>query len=122
MELVILKALYGLSQLVQLLEFIWLVACTLGATAYLGPNKINDENQWPDPKMVSNRMCILCYVDNILYIHHRENNVLQRFHTYFPLSQGISDPDMYPGAKVRLLNKENGIQAWEMNPTKYAKV
>ena len=44
---------------------------------------------------------ILCYVDDILCIHHDAMSVLNRIHHYLPLKPtSVGDPDIYLGAKV----------------------
>ena len=44
---------------------------------------------------------ILCYVDDILCIHHDAMLVLNRIHHYLPLKPtSVGDPDIYLGAKV----------------------
>jgi hypothetical protein len=44
---------------------------------------------------------ILCYVDNILCIHHDALSVLTQIDNYLPLkSTSVGDPDIYLGAKI----------------------
>ena len=44
---------------------------------------------------------ILCYVDDILVIHHDSLSVLKRIDSYFTLKpSSVGDPDIYIGAKV----------------------
>ena len=44
--------------------------------------------------------CILCYVDDILVIHHDSLSILKRIDSYFKLKPAsIGDPDIYLGAK-----------------------
>ena len=43
---------------------------------------------------------ILCYVDNILWIHHYSMSVLNKLYNYFKLKPVLTgDPDMYLGYK-----------------------
>ena len=65
---------------------------------------------------------ILCYVDDVLVIHHDSMSVLNRLDKYFPLKEGSAgDPDIYLGAKLREVRLPNGVLAWSMSPSKYVK-
>jgi hypothetical protein len=50
---------------------------------------------------------ILCYVDDILCIHH----------DLMPSSVG--NPDIYLGAKLKETRLPNGVMAWGLSPSKY---
>ena len=44
---------------------------------------------------------IICYVDDILCIHHDPDTVLNKLNRYVPLKPGsIGSPDMYLGMKL----------------------
>ena len=43
---------------------------------------------------------ILCFVDDIVCIHHNAYSVLERLHKSFPLKPGFGKPDMYLGTKL----------------------
>ena len=63
---------------------------------------------------------ILCYVDDILVIHHDPMTVLTEIHGYMPLKDPHNcDPDIYLGAKLKETRLPNGIWAWGMSPSKY---
>ena len=63
---------------------------------------------------------ILCYVDDILCIHHDAMTVLKRINKYLPLKpDSVGDPDMYLGAKLRQTELTNGVWAWALSPSKY---
>jgi hypothetical protein len=63
---------------------------------------------------------ILCYVDNILCVHHNPMSVLNLIHGYMLLKPSlIGDPDIYLGAKLKLTQLDNGIWAWGLSPSKY---
>jgi hypothetical protein len=63
---------------------------------------------------------ILCYVDNILCIHHNLMSVLNSINGYMPLKPSlIGDPDIYLGAKLKMTQLENGVWAWGLSPSKY---
>ena len=53
---------------------------------------------------------ILCYVDDILCIHHDAMLVLNKINEYLPLKpDSVGDPDIYLGAKLRQTRLENGV-------------
>jgi hypothetical protein len=63
---------------------------------------------------------ILCYVDDILCIHHDPVSVLDLINGYMPLKPSlVGDPDIYLDAKLKLTRLENGIWAWGLSPSKY---
>ncbi len=46
---------------------------------------------------------ILCYVDNILCVHHDPMTVLNLINGYMPPKQSlVGDPDIYLGAKLKM--------------------
>ena len=50
---------------------------------------------------------ILCYVDEIFFIHHDSMYVLNKLDKHFKLKPGSTgDPDMYLGAKFRKYHLE----------------
>ncbi len=55
---------------------------------------------------------ILCYVDDILCVHHDPMSVLNLINGYMPLKPSlVGDPDIYLGAKLKMTRLENGIWA-----------
>ena len=63
---------------------------------------------------------ILCYVDDILVVHHDTLSILERIDKYFTLKPtSIGDPDIYLGAKLRYMNLPNGVWCWRISPSKY---
>ncbi len=63
---------------------------------------------------------ILCYVDDILCIHHGTLSVLTQINNYLPLKPtSVGDPDIYLGEKLKETQLPNGIYAWGMSPSKY---
>jgi hypothetical protein len=63
---------------------------------------------------------ILCYVDDILCVHHDPMSVLNLINGYMPLKPSlVGDPDIYLGAKLKMTRLENGIWAWGLSPSKY---
>jgi hypothetical protein len=63
---------------------------------------------------------ILCYVDDILSIHHDPMSVLNLINGYMPLKpSSVGDPDIYLGAKLKVTRLDNGIWAWGLSPSNY---
>lgn len=63
---------------------------------------------------------ILCYVDDIMVIHHDARSVLDKIDKYFTLKpSSIGDPDIYLGAKIKKMEYEDGSYAWAMSASKY---
>jgi hypothetical protein len=56
---------------------------------------------------------ILCYVDNILCIHHDPMSVMGEINKYLPLKpSSVGDPDIYFGAKLKETRLPNGVMVW----------
>jgi len=65
---------------------------------------------------------ILCYVDDIMVIHHDALEVLTRIDKYFTLKpSSIGDPDIYLGAKLRQQELPNEVWCWSISPAKYVR-
>jgi hypothetical protein len=63
---------------------------------------------------------ILCYVDDILCIHHDPMSVMNEINGYLPLKpSSVGDPDIYLGAKLKQTRLPNGVWAWGLSPSKY---
>jgi hypothetical protein len=63
---------------------------------------------------------ILCYVDNILCVHHDPMSVLNLINGYMPLKPSlVGDPDIFLSAKLKMTQLDNGIWAWGLSPSKY---
>ena len=63
---------------------------------------------------------ILCYVDDILVIHHDSLSISKIIDSYFKLKPSyIGDPDIYLGAKVKKMSLTNGTWCWSLSPYKY---
>jgi hypothetical protein len=63
---------------------------------------------------------VLCYVDNVLCVHHDAMQQIRAIGKQFPLKKGsVGDTDIYLGAKLRKVMLENGVEAWSMSPSKY---
>ena len=65
---------------------------------------------------------ILCYVDNILCIHHDTNDVLNKLNQYMPLKlRSVGSLNFYLSKNLTCMQLNNGIWAWFMSPLKYVK-
>ena len=63
---------------------------------------------------------IICYVDNILVIHHNSLSILKILDSYFKLKpSSTGDPGIYLGAKVRKMTLANGTWCWSLSSSKY---
>jgi hypothetical protein len=63
---------------------------------------------------------ILCYVDNILCIHHDPMSVMGEINKYLPLKpSSVGNPDIYLGAKLKEMRLPNRVMAWGLSPSKY---
>jgi hypothetical protein len=63
---------------------------------------------------------ILCYVDDILCIHHNPMSVMNKINGYLPLKpSSVGDPDIYLCAKLKLTQLPDGVMAWGLSPSKY---
>ncbi len=63
---------------------------------------------------------ILCYVDDILCIHHVPMSVMKEINGYLPLKpSSVGGPDICVGAKLKETQLPNGVMAWGLSPSKY---
>jgi hypothetical protein len=63
---------------------------------------------------------ILCYVDDILCIHHNPMSVMNEIKGYLPLKpSSVGNPDIYLGAKLKQTQLPNRVMAWGLSPSKY---
>jgi hypothetical protein len=63
---------------------------------------------------------ILCYVDDILCIHHNPMSVMSEIKSYLPLKpSSVGNLDIYLGAKLNQTRLPNGVMAWGLSPSKY---
>jgi hypothetical protein len=63
---------------------------------------------------------ILCYIDDILCIHHDPISVMNEINSYLPLKpSSMGDLDIYLGAKLKQTQLPNGVMAWGLSPSKY---
>jgi hypothetical protein len=61
---------------------------------------------------------ILCYVDDILCMHHDPMTILDRINGYMPLKpSSVGDPDIYLGAKLKQTPLPNSVWAWGLSPS-----
>ncbi len=63
---------------------------------------------------------ILCYVNDILVMHHDPMTVLDKINGYMPLKpSSVGDPEIYLGAKSHRTRLKKGVWAWGPSPFKY---
>ena len=116
----IVRALYGLksaeaafrSHLARFMESLGYLSCEVDPDLWLKP-EIRPEDG------VKYYSYLLCYVDDILCIHHNADSMLEGLHKSFLLQLGFGKPDMYLGAKLHKTRLHNGVWAWAMSPTMY---
>jgi hypothetical protein len=64
--------------------------------------------------------CILCYVDDILCIHHDPMSVMNEINGYLPLkASSVGNPDIYLGTKLKETQLPNEVMVWGLSPSKY---
>ena len=64
---------------------------------------------------------MLCYVNDILCIHHDPDDELNRLNGYVPIKPGsVGHPDMYLGTKLKCMQLHS-IWAWSISPSKYVR-
>jgi hypothetical protein len=62
----------------------------------------------------------VCFVDDILCIHHDPMSVLNEISGYLLLKSSlVGEPDIYLGAKLKQTLLPNGVWAWGLCPSKY---
>jgi hypothetical protein len=62
----------------------------------------------------------LCYVDDLLVIHHHPKKVLDRINEYLPLkADSVGPPEFYLGAKLKKKEFYDKTTAWGLSPAKY---
>eukprot|EP00804_Cyclotella_cryptica_P020242 CCRYP_010924-RA/>CCRYP_010924-RA protein AED:0.27 eAED:0.27 QI:0/0/0/1/1/1/2/0/495 len=63
---------------------------------------------------------ILCYVDDLLVVHHNPKHVMDKINSFLPLKlDSVGLPEMYLGAKLRKKTFEDGTTVWGLSPAKY---
>ncbi len=61
---------------------------------------------------------ILCYVDDILCIHHDPLSVMSEINGYLSLKpSSVGNPDIYLGAKLKQTWLPNGVLVWGLSPS-----
>jgi hypothetical protein len=73
-----------------------------------------------DRKGVQYCSYILCYIDDLLVVHHNPKHIMDKISSFLPLKPDlVSPPEMYLGTKLKKKTFEDGTSAWELSPSKY---
>jgi len=64
---------------------------------------------------------ICVYVDDLLVSSHRAQEIMDTFGKTYRLKEEAKEPDIYLGASIRKVTKEDDSYYWEMNSEKYVK-
>ena len=83
-----------------------------------------DNDLWMKPEIDPDRdeyySYILCYVDDVLVVHHDTMTTLMKIDKYFKLkASSIGDPEIYLGAKLKYTHTPIGVWCWKLSPSKY---
>ena len=63
---------------------------------------------------------ILCYVDDIMVIHHDARPIIDRIDKFMKLKESsVGDLDIYLGAKLKKIQMDNDVWCWSISPSKY---
>ena len=63
---------------------------------------------------------ILCYIDDLLVVHHNPKHVTDKINSVLPLKpDSVSPPEMYLGVKLKKKTFGDGTTAWGLSPAKY---
>ena len=83
----------------------------------------------PDVRMIQSKRdngtsyyeYVLLYVDDCLIISDNSENVIQmEIGKYFELRQeSIKPPDLYLGGRMRQVELDNGVKAWDFGSSQY---
>ena len=106
----IVRAIYGLKSagaafrhhLAKCMESFGYDPCMADPDLWLKPN-IRPEDE------VKYYSYLLCYVDDILCIHHNADDMLDWLHKSFPLKPGFGKPNMYLDVKLCKTRLHNGV-------------
>ena len=86
---------------------------------------LSNPDLWMIPNTKKNNelkyyMYVLIYVDDVLVIGDDLEEVLKLVDKYFGLKPGsLADPNIYMGARVKLMALPNGFMEWLLSPSKY---
>ena len=82
-----------------------------------------DPNLWLKSQIQDGIDCysyILCYVDEIMLIHHDARSILDRIDKFMNLKEiSVGDPDIYLGANLKKVQMDNDVWCWSISPSKY---
>ena len=96
--------------------------CHLGYKSCLADPKLWYKPELREEDKYKYYSYVLLYVDDCLCIHHSAEEELNEIEKLFKMKAGsIGDPDIYLGAKVKPMKMNNGVTAWAISLSKYAK-
>ena len=65
---------------------------------------------------------VLCYVDDILVVHHDAMRIMKKINKFFLLKPDyVGDPNMYVKDKTKYHKTPNRMWSWTMGPSKYVR-
>ncbi len=66
---------------------------------------------------------MLLYIDNVILIHNDLDSVMAKLENYFlPNANSVGKPEIYLGAKLKLIQLKNDVWAWGLSLSKYVQV
>ena len=83
-----------------------------------------DPDLWLKPELreyvVEYYSYTLCYVDDILVVHHDVRPALDHIDQFMKSKEGsVGNPDIYLGAKFKQFEMSNNVWCWSLSPSKY---
>jgi hypothetical protein len=118
---VIVHALYGLksagaafrAHLASFMHQMGNTSCNADPNLWYKAETKTDDN-------FNNYAYILCYVDDILMMHHDPMTILDKINKYMLLKpSSVGNPDIYLGKKLRQICLKDGVWAWGLSSYKY---
>eukprot|EP00804_Cyclotella_cryptica_P025701 CCRYP_002900-RA/>CCRYP_002900-RA protein AED:0.28 eAED:0.28 QI:0/0/0/1/1/1/2/0/294 len=113
----VVRALYGLKSrgaafrvhLTGYMSEMGYVSCTADADLWL-----KEQTDWKGRKYYS---YVLCYLDDVLVIHHNPKCIIDKINSFLPLKPDlVGPPEMYLDAKLKRKTFEDGTMAWGLPP------
>jgi len=78
---------------------------------------LKEQIDWKEKRYYS---YILCYVDDLLVVHHNPKCIMNTINSFLPLKpDSVGPPEMYLGVKLTKKTFEDGTSTWGLSPAKY---